>query len=602
MNADQDEKLLRIPTGAGQAIAETGAVAAAPLLASDRFAKFATDRDLRLDSRRLLRLERLGLFKPVFRVRTPTEDVPELSLPPTPDNNWFEKGWAYDTTGISAYEIPSNPKDGEAYYSRFQLDHLAIVLSSLSLNVHLDSYLDPSPEGFDPSNKFEQWIEMANLDAASLRTHQFRPAIALLCQQISDRYFERTRTDQRTYRAGKSSYWDRWISVSPTDFDEGDDTNWEPLKVTNLYGLTRDRLRHAYETLCSSQRFCDPIENWYPLVQFVSVDQRDRLKGSALRAASIREAAGMLSMLHRELYGEDLAEPNEVNRRIITPIPEVEARADVRRHLEFVANRFGVNPQPRLTLFVEGKTEELVVQTLMPELFGHSPGVVGVEIINLQGVDTATGSRKDDRFRAILRLVDYLHHHQTLTFIILDNENAAGKLKREARSFRSLHHSGRLATRPEYIKVWRTSFEFDNFSATELARALTAVSGRRFMFSVAEVRECAAAGNPGAALASMYKARCGYVLPKTKLATILLETMLSPGSRRALKNRPIVAVLERVENLAALNPLPTMERMWDRNQTSRYFGRRPRRKRADAPEPSPLRLADQSDPETSPAS
>ena len=62
----------------------------------------------------------------------------------------------------------------------------------------------------------------------------------------------------------------------------------------------------------------------------------------------MRHGAHMLRLLFRDLYGEDLPHPNEVGASIRNHVPELEARRDVRRHLELIANRFGVNPQPKL--------------------------------------------------------------------------------------------------------------------------------------------------------------------------------------------------------------------------------------------------------------
>ena len=91
----------------------------------------------------------------------------------------------------------------------------------------------------------------------------------------------------------------------------------------------------------------------------------------------------------------------------------------MRRYLEFVTNRLGINPQPRLSLIVEGESEEAAIRQIFEEYYDIHPGIIGIEIIVLGGVDVATGN-KEDRFRAILRLIDYLHHHQTFTFLVLD--------------------------------------------------------------------------------------------------------------------------------------------------------------------------------------
>ena len=135
----------------------------------------------------------------------------------------------------------------------------------------------------------------------------------------------------------------------------------------------------------------------------------------------------MLGYLHRDLYGKELRAPNEVARTIFVHQPELHIRKDSRRHLELVANRFDLNPQVRLCLFVEGTSEVDVVQTIFKEYFGFHPGVVGVEIVSLGGVGNATGGRFE-HYAGMVRLIDYLHAHHTHTFLLLDNEGDTNRL------------------------------------------------------------------------------------------------------------------------------------------------------------------------------
>lgn len=74
------EDLLSIPKKSGRAIVNEGAAIACPLLGTDRFVKFCKERGLAIDRKRLFRLEQLGFFAPVFRVRTPKKDVRHLGL------------------------------------------------------------------------------------------------------------------------------------------------------------------------------------------------------------------------------------------------------------------------------------------------------------------------------------------------------------------------------------------------------------------------------------------------------------------------------------------------------------------------------------------
>ena len=310
------------------------------------------------------------------------------------------------------------------------------------------------------------------------------------------------------------------------------------------------------------------------MTQFISIHERRKLKGDALRAETMRDGAHMLRLLHKDLYGDDLPHPNEVAVGIVNHVPELEVRDDTRRYLELVANRFGINPQPRLSLIVEGQSEEAAITRIFETHYGAHLGQYCIEIITLGGVGAATGNKKEDRFRAIVRLIDYLHHHQTLAFLILDNENYAHKLKAEVHKAKSIHGDRRYVTRPEYIRIWRDSFEFDNFSCTEIAAALTTLAQGSAVFDVSDVAGAKSNRNSGAALQDLYRKKTNYGLAKIQLARILVNTMISPQTRRKIESRPIIRILNRVERLAARNHLPTTQQGRHNNQTSKFLDRR----------------------------
>ena len=570
------DTLLTIPVGAGRAIVETAAMLQCPLLGTNRFVKYCTDRGLRISRERLVRLERLRVFAPVFRVRTVDEAQSPLTITPGGgDISWFDAGWAYDTTTVPAtHPVPEySDQSHEAYYSIFQIHHLEDVLNALSLHVELDSYVDrDDSESFDWAGLGARRVESAAHRAEVLRTHQYRQAVALLCQQISNRYYPHARSDMRTVRHRTTSYSDSWIVVDGHRWHwRKEAPNWNAHQAADFYELTPEKLCHAFEGLALAQAHCDPIEHWHELAQFVSVHDRDRLKGDALKSETLRGGAHMLRLFYKDLYGTELRHPNEVGVTVFHHMPELEIRRDVRRHLEFVANRFGVNPQPRLSLIVEGRSEEVAVMRIFEHWLGAHPGVYGIEIIALGGVDRATGG-KAARFAMIMRLVDYLHHHQTFAMLVLDNEHGVDKLKDRAQDMRSIHDSRRHATRTEYIRVWDHTFEFDNFSCAEITTALNELGSDPTLFTAEDVSAAKDEKHPGAALKALYKGRKREPLDKVRLSELLTRSMLdSPGSW-STSDRPLVRVVEQAAELAGRNHLPTTEDARNRNQESSYFG------------------------------
>ena len=400
-------------------------------------------------------------------------------------------------------------------------------------------------------------------------------AVALLCQHVSNRYYPETQTDLRTQQIRQGHTLDPWIDIDSHDWDWDEEVrSWDPKVTERIYRLSEARLRLAYRDLAADQARRDPLEHWYELTQFVSLRERMRLKGAALLAETIRTGAHMLRLLHRDLYGAVLPHPNEVIREG-SHSTELGVRHDVRRHLELVANRFGVNPQPKLSLILEGKSEEVAATRIFKQYFGAHPGIYGIELIVLGGVDTATGG-KEDRFRAIMRLIDYLHFHQTIGFLILDNEGYAKRLRDKARRMRSIHSGKRYVTRPDYIRIWRDSFEFDNFSCAEIASALTDQAGGSVSFIRSEIANVKCQPNPGSALKNLYSEKTNYKLQKVRFSKTLTQHLFSTSARRKVGNRPIVKILTRVAKLAALNHLPTTQETREGNQESRFLGLRVR--------------------------
>ena len=193
------ELVWTIPPGAGRAIVEKGALLARPLLGTDRFVRYAKDRGLQISRERLIRLERLRMFAPVFRVRTAVEAQGSMRIPADGGDNWFDRGWAQDTTAVPAtYSVPEySDRTHEAYYSVFQIYHLETVLSAFTLHVELDSYVDR-----DDSKPID-WaaagarVGLAEKEVEGFRTHEYRHVVALLCQYVSNRYYPYARSDMR---------------------------------------------------------------------------------------------------------------------------------------------------------------------------------------------------------------------------------------------------------------------------------------------------------------------------------------------------------------------------------------------------------------------
>lgn len=103
---------------------------------------------------------------------------------------------------------------------------------------------------------------------------------------------------------------------------------------------------------------------------------------------------------------------------------------------------------------------------------------------------------------------------------------------------------------------------------------MEATANKRADFRGFEIAACKRSANPGSALSALYKEKTGYGLPKVKLNEALIEAALSAYPQRKLENRPLMKTLKRVVRLASRNPLPTMQKVWEENQSSRFLGKK----------------------------
>ncbi|AZI35290.1 hypothetical protein NT2_17_00120 [Caenibius tardaugens NBRC 16725] len=593
---------MRLPSDLLSVLIEHDAFRVCRLMRAAEFASFCKERNVNIDVTRLRRFERLGVFRPMMRIyksdltvkleRTADglrhlgalEDgetwagetrVEMAQFDPTTHYaaNWREHGliWAPGQGDwLHASSIDAEPQRHEAYYSRFQIYPLAHVVSALTLHVHLE--LAALPDGtVDPDWGHSLVAQCGDLAADTVRSFQTvhnDQTKAALAQVLANRFYFKTQSDGRRTTISQFQDWD-WYDYA---------RSWRPDSVLAAFEIDEEASKWSYERVDLDWSHVDPIAKWYSLARFVAVEKRKRLKGDALHALTIREMAEMFRLFHREAFGQDLKPLGEVGVHVIVRIPDVDPEDDPLRALEFVANDFGVNAKPQLVLFVEGETEQTVLPILYERLWSAPASRFGIEILSLGGVDNAAGGREAP-FSAMWRLVDYLHHHQTMAFVLLDNEGLASRnVKNGLAKANSVHSRDRKATRRDMIKIWRTSFEFENFSDTELAGTLNRLAGKD-CFARADLAHCRASmragpkkGQPLATLERLYAERTGDRLCKPDLGRLLVDLVFSATTRRKPENRPISRFLQRVGDRASLNHQPSTHEYWELNQASGYLG------------------------------
>ena len=539
-----------------------------PLLPSRDFIRFCEKRNLLVSRELLYRLEELRAFTPIIRIMGPDDEDRVLYFDGTSTAPDFEAGWIADTSAPGAtYSLPDiDDSASMAFYSEFQVWALEQVLRETTRTFRLDEYAGADVDAVDWNDRFRWLRSQASDSVARLRSDPLLAAIPILCQVIANRYLPYALGNERTIRVGGTTHFGSWMQFSSLSWDwRSYCESWDPANLVSPFAIDEASLERAHVAMVIALRNCDPLWAWGELTRFINQRKRDQLQGDALRAELYRQSAEMLRRLHQELYGADLGPPEDMFGVVMSHIPELDVRDDPREYLKFVVNQYDLNPQPKAVLLVGGETEVVFVKAMFRRLFGAHHGVSGLEIVNLRGVDNATGNKTSDRFSAIFRLVDYLHEHQTLAFIMLDNEGQARNLRESASHKASVFEIRKRAIPPDRIHVWNQNFELDNFEDAEIARALTETANNSVRFRPSDI-ETVRSEWPAGGISTLFQTRTGRGLSKPVLAEHLAEIAIASETRQSPSDRPIVDFLERVSREASMNPLPITEEIWRENQ------------------------------------
>ena len=570
-------------------------------LSTDRFVSYCKERGIYTSRDQLEQFEKLGIFYPIARIKYPQlrikveyiddgkryrdlgvlEDGEEWSgdIRETYAHFWFEKEYALNWFNEKLLWEPSsrpfkswktfNDKEGytqiESYYSIFQCYALYHLINRTTFKIRT--------EWWTTYNKKELIDNISNRTKSVILNYKKNgirsEAATFLCQLISNRYYPKTQTDQRSIvlsRPGHYHDWD-WYRYC---------RNWDAKNVLKLTGINEDELKQLHELVSMDAQYTDPLENWYELVNFISVEKKKKLKGKALLAQTLYSMEHMLRLFHEELTGNKLYTPYESPLYTSEKFYGEGVTENKLQYLEFITNNFHLNPKPKLILLVEGKGEYEQVPLIAKNLLGHSFSRSGIEIMNIEGVGNFTGKKGSDRYGAFEKFIDNYHDRQTIVFLILDNEGRVATIKDRLVNKPSKHFPKRTVTKKEYIHIWNRSIEFDNFTHEEIALSMTELCGEKYCFQETEIAGCQESFKKKSdPLSRLFEEKVNYAMPKTKLLNILLNKIyLSPEKEFKDGNpkRPIVKLVHKVIKLAARNHQPVMLNTWKKNQESGYLG------------------------------
>jgi len=477
----------------------------------------------------------------------------------SPSTNEFRKPW-------KRY-LARGEECGSPFFSIFQLFTLDFRFRSSSLVDNLAWFLGRNPQDLRAARRFLRsrcHAAKCLLEGASIDKNP-RFDTAYLCQVIASRYYFETQGDVRTIRVsecgGKQRTWSQYCRA------------WRARQVAERLGITPETVREHHTIALHAAEASDPLIDWYDLVRFVALERKEALKGAARFGQLLHSMEGMLRLFYNDLTRTMLTSP--LGRfELRDSKGNVENPNESKEALRLVANRYHVNPQPKLYLFVEGEGEQDALPGLIHRHWGVQMQLLGIEIRSLGGVQGFEGG-KSDRRSTLHRLIDELHHLQAVTFVLLDNEghspSSLSRLRERLSETPSVLHPERTVTRQELLFVWRTCFELENYSDEEITEAMNDFAQGRAVFKAMEIAALRKLhGKRGFSLATFFRNKTGLSLRKREFLRSLVER--GSLSRSSPLERPIVKVLKELVHLAALNHQPTLGRTSARNQRSGFLG------------------------------
>ena len=255
------------------------------------------------------------------------------------------------------------------------------------------------------------------------------------------------------------------------DTDIGDYFSWleaeriEAQSALERVGLTLEEAKEWHKRLNTSAVLIDPVSHFRPLLRFAGGDAKARLKGDALRADALYEAAEVLRRYLEISHDMRLAEETG-SLLTVADSPSNPMLYGGERLLDFdrkvfrrIVRRFGLDPQARLTWLVEGDTEVGLAERLA-ERYGTTLEEVGMDVMNIRGL----GGLNDNRTASLL---ERLKNEEVFVYVSVDRDAQAGQ--EHLRQLKQYARSDLLVG----FELWEPDLEDANFTRSELAQIAT---------------------------------------------------------------------------------------------------------------------------------
>ena len=310
--------------------------------------------------------------------------------------------------------------------------------------------------------------------------------------------------------------------------------------------LSLEEAETWHANIATYTRIHDPLREMRLLMRHIDHAKRDAMRGEPLLFHSFYDVAETIRRYLEQYQGVALPEEDDFQsgsgyRTMKRAMYGAARTADYDRAvLRRITRDFDVDPQPRVTWFVEGQTEEACIRRIA-EQRQLDLGRVGIDLLNLKGLGGLAG----ERLRSSLKT---FQTEEIFPYISIDKDRVAS----------SLHDLRWYASQrllPIGYTIWEPDFEAANFSIEELAQIATKMAadgGFPTPISPEELRvEMGASGTPvGRAIEKAWSRMTFYGNKGETWGQYLADWVVSNPSPDSLamedKKRPIDALFTRL--------------------------------------------------------
>ncbi|MBU1885687.1 hypothetical protein KKE34_03720 [Patescibacteria group bacterium] len=535
--------------------------------------------------------------------------------------NWLEEGCIFDPTDkdfqewntFFGEELEHEKQKIVSFYSSFQIYWLEILKKSFSITLNfagdeikaisqfilLDNRQGNGSFSFQTMNDFakkleeitkkepfQDFFDLENKKKILKENYQEFNKVLKFLLSVQSVYFPYTKSGGGT------------IQIS------GDDKKWHEMKRNFKLNSVLEKLDFKIEDIAkwykifsdeAQKRLGIKRDDWIQLWKNIAWNEKDKLEGDTRLGIDYLQWAVMLKRIIEEDLQKEILDIDEISNIAPDDILKFEPKKmdqygvllratrnkrysdqdknyyhDRYKRSFYLANDFGLDYQPRVMVFVEGKTEETIFSEIFEQYKNVKAENLGIEFVDIGGISKffgqkisikdSNGKYKKGFISNFNHLISYnLNKWQIIPFFIGDNENDINHLLQNGASISFNQNDYSLSKNWQYI--WGVTndnkpfqgkdFEMANFNDNEIATVLSGILPKQIKSTDVKTQRDQ---NKGIKQIDAQVENCKVCVAKKLIANLFDE--YDKTQDETIFERPIFKAVDKIITLANRNHPP----------------------------------------------